>query len=452
MLWAHELAARTQYKDGTPNYFYYDAMLRRYAIEESTGLSYFTWDQNGMNLLTERDTAGSVTAEYGHGYTPIDGIGSMAAARKDVSGATYYQYPVYDHRGTVMRLVDGTGTVTASYEYDAWGTQLEDSDTAVENRFRYQSDWIEPKDSDGKLYLSFRRLYDIASGRFLQRDPVGDRGGRSAYEFAGGSPTIAVDPLGLQTHVDHPALLKADPFQQAAMLRAYEAQGLHVPSLYLKKSEEELREMLRPDPGRAVRPDSLGVKISRMFASRIALMGLSAITNRFRADEYALADDHGEMAVAARADMKGFYDRFVKRISSQLTEKYQRVTIPRENAAANNNLFIIDSPKILSFWLTASANVYVQGVMEAKCVGGKLYYRRVRADWEWHDDIDAQSFYGVHWIKGESHYVGRGFWERVEGVWDIVGDSLLDTDFRVRISYTDHVPQEQEGDLDANSP
>ena len=31
--------------------FYYDAILRRHAMQDSDGLRYFTWDSNGMNLL-----------------------------------------------------------------------------------------------------------------------------------------------------------------------------------------------------------------------------------------------------------------------------------------------------------------------------------------------------------------------------------------------------------------
>jgi YD repeat-containing protein len=105
------------YKTGVANYFYYEAGLRRYAIEESTGLRYFTWDENGMNLLCERDAEGATVAEYTHGETPISGIGSMTAAKKADGGATEYQYPVYDHRGTVMRLTDAEGRVSATYEY-----------------------------------------------------------------------------------------------------------------------------------------------------------------------------------------------------------------------------------------------------------------------------------------------------------------------------------------------
>jgi len=164
------LVSAIAYKTGVANYFYYDAELRRYAIEESTGLRYFTWDENGMNLLCERDAAGAVVAEYAHGETPINGIGSLTAAKKADGGSTYYQYPVYDHRGTVMRLTDAEGSVTATYEYDAWGNALQAADSPAGNRFRYQSNWRALRDSGSGLLLSPTRVYDATLGRFLQRD------------------------------------------------------------------------------------------------------------------------------------------------------------------------------------------------------------------------------------------------------------------------------------------
>ncbi|MEK6536122.1 MAG: RHS repeat-associated core domain-containing protein, partial [Actinomycetota bacterium] len=40
------------------------------------------------------------------------------------------------------------------------------------------------------------RYYDPSSGRFLQRDPIGIRGGTNVYSYAGNTPTAAVDPDG----------------------------------------------------------------------------------------------------------------------------------------------------------------------------------------------------------------------------------------------------------------
>ena len=130
------------YPNGTLNYFHYDSSLRRYALEDSNGLRYFTWDSNGTDLLAERNAEGEVVANYTHGYTPIDGIGSIVAAEKTVGSVTYYQYPIYDHRGTVMRIVDEDGEVCGDFEYSAWGKPLHEEVNGAETRFRYQSNWI----------------------------------------------------------------------------------------------------------------------------------------------------------------------------------------------------------------------------------------------------------------------------------------------------------------------
>jgi RHS repeat-associated protein len=44
------------------------------------------------------------------------------------------------------------------------------------------------------------RYYDPASGRFLQRDPIGVAGGLNVYLYCGGNPVAFLDPAGLQVH------------------------------------------------------------------------------------------------------------------------------------------------------------------------------------------------------------------------------------------------------------
>ena len=179
------------YPSGTLKYFHYDSSLRRYALEDSNGLRYFTWDSNGTDLLTERNAEGEVVANYTHGYTPIDGIGSMVAAEKTAGTLTYYQYPIYDHRGTVMRIVDEDAQICGDFEYSAWGKPLHEEVNGAETRFRYQSNWICLDDSAGKLALSPTRHYHAGVGRFLQRDPAGFVDGWNLYvAFFGKSFTI----------------------------------------------------------------------------------------------------------------------------------------------------------------------------------------------------------------------------------------------------------------------
>ncbi|MEI6431062.1 MAG: RHS repeat-associated core domain-containing protein [bacterium] len=41
------------------------------------------------------------------------------------------------------------------------------------------------------------RYYDPATGRFVNRDPIGYSGGINLYGFEGGNPISGRDPLGL---------------------------------------------------------------------------------------------------------------------------------------------------------------------------------------------------------------------------------------------------------------
>ena len=73
-------------------------------------LTYLTWDQNGMNLLRADGDLDGTPRSYVHGYTAVDGIGSMVAADDD----NYDYYPVYDHRGAVSDWLDADGNVSSS--------------------------------------------------------------------------------------------------------------------------------------------------------------------------------------------------------------------------------------------------------------------------------------------------------------------------------------------------
>jgi RHS repeat-associated protein len=213
-----DLMSSIRYPDGSWNYFHYDGQQRRYAIQDSGGLSYFTWDQNGMNLLCEKTAAGTVTAKYAHGYTPIDGIGSLVEAQKTTDG-TVWQYPICDHRGTVVKMLDEDGDAVSGYEYNAWGEPLQavDIGPVAANRFRYQSNWIVLPDSGGLIYISARRAYHAGIGRFFQRhprfpssavlcvlgaaprtdSPSERRDGINSYQYVAARPITFADPTGL---------------------------------------------------------------------------------------------------------------------------------------------------------------------------------------------------------------------------------------------------------------
>jgi len=170
-----DLVTAIHYKTDVSNYFYYDAQMRRYAIHDSNGLAYFIWDQNGMNLLAERDSAGVLKAEYEHGQTPTDGIGSTAMVRVKNNGGYDIWTSLYDHRGTVLAWRGPSGE-TAINRFNAWGELLSASgDYPTPDRLGYQTNWLQLNDSPPSLdlYLSPTWMYGATVGRFEQKDMVG---------------------------------------------------------------------------------------------------------------------------------------------------------------------------------------------------------------------------------------------------------------------------------------
>ena len=79
-----------------------------------------------------------------------------------------------------MALYDSTGSLFATYDYDAWGKVLRVSDAngnlitsttnfANINPFRYRGYYY---DTDSELYYLQSRYYDPTTGRFLNADSV----------------------------------------------------------------------------------------------------------------------------------------------------------------------------------------------------------------------------------------------------------------------------------------
>jgi RHS repeat-associated protein len=102
----------------------------------------------------------------------------------------------YDGAGSVRQLTNSSGSVTDSYEYDAFGNKI-NSTGATPNNYLYRG---EQYDSDLSLYYLRARYYNPLTGRFMSRDP--EDGHISIpvtlhkYLYASGNPVNRIDRSG----------------------------------------------------------------------------------------------------------------------------------------------------------------------------------------------------------------------------------------------------------------
>jgi RHS repeat-associated protein len=110
--------------------------------------------------------------------------------------------PCYDGSGNITAYIDlASGQVTQRLEYDAFGNELSldsqlSSSTSTAPSFRFSTKYTDQKTN--LLYYGYRYL-SPELGRWLSRDPIGERGGVNVNTFSNADMLNRVDGLGLQT-------------------------------------------------------------------------------------------------------------------------------------------------------------------------------------------------------------------------------------------------------------
>jgi len=168
----------------TTSSYRYDGLGRR--IEKVANGQTKRYIYDGEDILLEYDGANVLQARYTHG----PGIDEPVAVTKGATTFFYHQ----DGLGSVTDLTDSAGGTAKSYSYDAYGT-IVDQTGSVEQPYTYTGREL---DSETGLYYYRARYYDAATGRFLQKDPIGLGGGDvNFYNYVRSNPPRLTDPFGL---------------------------------------------------------------------------------------------------------------------------------------------------------------------------------------------------------------------------------------------------------------
>ena len=142
----------------TKNYkvsFTYDAEGLRTGKTVNGEKTIYVWD--GDQVVMELSKGGAVQKRY------IRGNDLVYADKGENTEKTYY---VTDMHGNVVQLLDESGNVTKTYEYDSFGNEVK-PEKKDENPYRYCGEYYDKETEE--VYLR-ARYYEPGVGRFITRD------------------------------------------------------------------------------------------------------------------------------------------------------------------------------------------------------------------------------------------------------------------------------------------
>ena len=126
------------------------------------------------------------------------GVGGLLATRVHTGPNAGTYFYCYDGNWNVVGLVNAlSGSVAARYEYGPFHELIRASGPmASENHFQAATKY---RDSETGLYYYGYRYYNPGTGRWLSRDPIGEKGGVNLYGIVFNRPLNGVDTDGRQS-------------------------------------------------------------------------------------------------------------------------------------------------------------------------------------------------------------------------------------------------------------
>jgi RHS repeat-associated protein len=159
----------------------------------------------GVNTYFVYDDAGHLVGEYDDGGALIQetiwlGDIPVAVLKPNGSGGVSLFYVHTDHLNTPRRISRSSDNVIVwRWDSDPFGTTAANQDPDGDsNVFAYNLRLPgQYFDSETGLHYNYFRDYDPATGRYVESDPIGLKGGINTYSYVDSNPAMSADPTGL---------------------------------------------------------------------------------------------------------------------------------------------------------------------------------------------------------------------------------------------------------------
>jgi RHS repeat-associated protein len=183
--------------------YVYDSQSRRVARTEGANTTVYLYDT--WNCLAEYTLhISSFDLQTSHTWgldlsgtlQGAGGVGGLLAVTKHQAQGTTHYFPTCDGNGNISEYLDSTGAIVAHYEYDPFGcTTVATGPSSADFEYRFSTKPVDP--ATGLYYYGYR-WFDPETGRWINRDPIEERGGLNLYGFVGNSSLFNFDVVGLQ--------------------------------------------------------------------------------------------------------------------------------------------------------------------------------------------------------------------------------------------------------------
>ena len=186
--------------------YQYDAQSRRISKTVNGAATLFLYD--GFNCIAEYSLQNSSFILHTSRLWGMDlsgtlqgagGVGGLLCESQITNAQISNFFPAYDGNGNITEYLSTTGTIAAHFAYDPLGSAVVNTDTGNQFPYRFST---KPLDSETGLYYYNYRYYDPATGRWLSRDPIEERGGLNLYGFVGNHAVNNWDRLGNESYED----------------------------------------------------------------------------------------------------------------------------------------------------------------------------------------------------------------------------------------------------------